>query len=159
MVNYSNGKIYKITGGGMTYYGSTTQPLNKRLAVHRNLNCSSKIIIETGKYDICLVEEFKCENKEQLHARERFYIENNECINKRIPSRTKKEYYEDNKEQIKEIKKKYYEDKKEQIKDQRKEYYEDNKKIRKEQMKEYYEKNKEKLKEKQKEYYEKNKLK
>ena len=37
----------------------------------------------------------------ELHKRERYYIENNECVNIRIPTRTKKEYQLENKEDIK----------------------------------------------------------
>ena len=36
MVNYQSAKIYKITGGGFTYIGSTTTSLSRRLAHHRN---------------------------------------------------------------------------------------------------------------------------
>ena len=36
VVNYQNGKVYKITGGGLTYIGSTTVPLSRRLAKHRD---------------------------------------------------------------------------------------------------------------------------
>jgi hypothetical protein len=39
----------------------------------------------------------------ELNARERWWIENNECVNKYIPTRTDKEYYEAHKEKIKEI--------------------------------------------------------
>jgi hypothetical protein len=48
-MGYENGKIYKITGGGMTYYGSTTQPLYKRFHQHKikNNGCLTKNIIET----------------------------------------------------------------------------------------------------------------
>ena len=42
--------------------------------------------------------------KEELFARERFYIENNNCLNKCIPGRSRKEarkqYYDNNKEKI-----------------------------------------------------------
>jgi hypothetical protein len=43
-----------------------------------------------------LVEKFPCESKDELHARERYYIENNECVNKYIPNRTNAEYRQDN---------------------------------------------------------------
>lgn len=102
MVNYGNGKIYKITGSNLIYYGSTTQPLNKRKDTHKSLylnrrNCISKIIIEKGNWEIVLVENYSCENKEQLFSRERWWIENNECINKIMPITTK----EEKKQQIK----------------------------------------------------------
>jgi hypothetical protein len=73
-----------------------------------------------------LVEDFPCERKEQLHARERFYIESNDCLNKRIPGRTKKEYYADNVEKFNEHNKKYNAENSEKIKEQCKQYSIDN---------------------------------
>lgn len=95
MPDYQKGKIYKILCNitGLTYYGSTTQALSVRMGGHRiKFNCSSKHIILGGDYDYSLVEDCPCENKEQLHRRERYYIENNECVNAQIPGRTDKEY-------------------------------------------------------------------
>ena len=46
-------------------------------------------IIETGDYDIVLVEEYPCSTKDELFKRERYYIENNTCINKHAPSMTR----------------------------------------------------------------------
>ena len=106
-MDYANGKIYKITGGGMTYYGSTTQPLYKRFHQHKKLNCSSKNIIETGEAIIVLVELFSCKSKEELFSRERWFIENNECVNKNIPTRTDKEYRIDNANKINERHRQY----------------------------------------------------
>jgi hypothetical protein len=114
MVNtefYKNAKIYKIVDNtnGNIYVGSTCKKLCQRIALHRasyknylngkyNFVTSFKII-ENGDYDIILLEEVKdCENKEQLNARERFYIESLDCVNKTIPGRTKKEYYQTFKE-------------------------------------------------------------
>ena len=59
MVNYADGKIYRIVCNttGLTYYGSTTQLLYKRLHEHKKLKCSSKIIIEGENYDIILVDD------------------------------------------------------------------------------------------------------
>ncbi|RZJ99362.1 MAG: hypothetical protein EOO43_26645 [Flavobacterium sp.] len=37
-----------------------------------------------------------------MKARERFHIENNECVNNYIPGRTKREYYEDYKDELNE---------------------------------------------------------
>jgi hypothetical protein len=84
-------------------------------------------IIEGDNYNIILVENFNCENKEQLRARERYYIENNECINKNIPSRTIKEYKEANKEKINKQSKDYYNINNDKIKNHQKEFYDANK--------------------------------
>ena len=152
MVNYQDAKIYKLVGGGLTYYGSTCNELRIRLYQHKsNINkCKSKQLFNTGdKVDIVLVEKYPCNDKLELHQRERYHIENNECINKVIPTRTDKQYYEDNKNKIKQ----YYESNKDKIKEKNKEYREDNK----DKIKEYFETNKDKIKEYLKEYYESNK--
>ena len=77
MPNYSNGKIYHIVCNltGEIYYGSTVQRISMRMGTHRkNKDCCSKQIIERGDYHYGLVEDYKCENKEQLLMRESFFI-------------------------------------------------------------------------------------
>ena len=129
MVNYNNGKIYKIVADngdeGDVYIGSTTkQRLCDRMCEHR---CHFKRWKEGkqeritscdifGKYgiencNIVLLELVNCNSKDELTARERFWIESTICVNKQIPTRTKKEYYETNKEKINEqriVQCKYY---------------------------------------------------
>lgn len=92
MVNYQEAKIYKLVGGGLTYYGSSCQDLYKRLYDHKHKyklgikTYSSYKLFETGdKVEIILVEKFPCKDREELLSRERFYIENNECVNIAIP--------------------------------------------------------------------------
>lgn len=116
------GKVYKIydNTNGNVYYGSTRQALSKRLQSHKtkykqHLNDPERHkgmtvfqILKNDNYTISLVEEFTCQNREQLHARERHFIENFNCVNKHIPLRTKKEYYVDNFEKIAEYKREYY---------------------------------------------------
>jgi hypothetical protein len=105
MPDYSKSKIYKLTSSNSNeiYIGSTTLNLSKRKAHHISdykgflLNkkpyiTSCKIIKLGGDIDICLLEEYPCDNKEQLHQRERYHIENNICVNKSIPSRPLNEY-------------------------------------------------------------------
>jgi len=112
-IDYSKSKIYRIVCNetGEQYFGSTTQSLVQRMCKHRHhTNKSASFhIIARGNYDIVLCEEFPCKNKEQLHARERKWIEENECVNKNIPSRTKeerqdymKEWGEKNRERLRE---------------------------------------------------------
>lgn len=160
---YSNGKIYKIwspSRDDLVYYGSTYQSLSQRMAIHRNdyrrfkegkfNNITSfKIFEECDDYRIELIENYPCSNKEELNAREGYYIRNNNCVNKVVPDRTLKQYYQDNKEKIKEEKKQYYQDHKEQAK----QYYEANKDKIDEKHKKYYQDNKEEVKEKRKKYY------
>jgi hypothetical protein len=178
MVNYQDAKIYKLVGSGLTYYGSTCNELYKRLYWHKkNLDCSSKILFKLGKVEIILVEKYPCNDKIELTARERYYIENNECVNKRIPNRTEeekkiyiKEYKEKNKDIIKKKNNKYYEENKDIINEKSKEYKRKNPDKRKEYNRKYYEKNKDKIKQYQEEnkhkikeynrkYYEEKKLK
>ena len=153
-MDYSKGKIYKITGGGKCYVGSTIQPLNIRFSKHK---CQKYIeeIKDCEDLAIELIEEYPCECKKDLFIRERYWIEKTECINKYIPTRTQKEYYQENKEKIKELKKKYREENKEKIKESKKEYNKINKERIKEYNKKYREENKEKIKELKKKYREK----
>jgi len=119
-MDYKNGKIYKMicNNTGLCYIGSTTQKLCKRKAVHKSsykrfMNGKGRYItsykvMENNDYEIVLVQEYPCDNKEQLHRMERFYIENTACVNKCIPTRTVKEYHEQNKTKISQQKKEYY---------------------------------------------------
>ena len=120
-VDYSQSKIYKICDNtnGAVYFGSTTQKLYERINDHKKSyrkflkgkrgNITSFEIIKNNDFNIILVENVLCCDKEQLQARERYYIENFECINKYIPGRTSKQYHEDNKERLKELSKQKYE--------------------------------------------------
>jgi hypothetical protein len=157
---YNTSKIYKIVDINYTktYYGSTTQKLSQRMALHRScykknkLATSANSIFDEFGVDNCkieLVEEVNCSNKDQLLRIEGKYIKENECVNKRIAGQTHKEYVENNKEKIKAIKKEYANKNKEKINAHQKEYAEKNK----DKLKEYYQNNKEK----RKEYYNINK--
>ena len=110
MSKYINGKIYKVISDNTEkiYIGSTIQPLWKRKSEHK-INCRRWLennykyitvndIIKLGDYDIVLIEDYPCERREQLHSRERFWIEKFKeiAVNKCIPCRTSKEYYYDN---------------------------------------------------------------
>ena len=116
MSDYSKGKIYKLVNDDFPndiYYGSTIQSLCSRLAQHkRDIKqkknpTTSKKLFEKGKVIIVLVENFPCKEKKELHKRERFYIENNTCLNKYIPCRTQAEHYLDNKDKYKGYYKKF----------------------------------------------------
>ncbi len=124
------GKIYKIVGYGLTYYGSTTESIKRRLARHQShylLHKEGKrtdritvfdIFDKGNEYTIELVEHFLCDNKKDLLDKENYYIYNNVCVNKCIPNRTieqlkerQREYNEKHKDQIKEASNKYAEKK------------------------------------------------
>ena len=104
MPNYANGKIYKIwsLSTDKIYVGSTVEPLSKRMTKHRHcykkykegkklLTTSSKIF-EHGDAKIELIEKCPCKCKEELVAREGYYIRALDCVNKRIEDRNWKEY-------------------------------------------------------------------
>lgn len=158
MVNYSNGKIYKIQkigGDSDIYIGSTTkQYLSQRLDTHRGhykayqankrgLTTSFNIFDKYGieNCEIVLLEACECKSKDELLKRERHYIENNKCVNKLLPGRTKKEYREST--QCDSI---YYQKNRERIKERVKQYADNNKEKIKEANKCYREKNNEKIK-------------
>lgn len=153
MPNYKNGKIYKVICSETQsfYIGSTTQPLSKRLCEHKTRfnNCLTKSFITPKIY---LVEDFSCERKEQLLMRERYHIENTDCVNLRLPLVTneeRKDYlknrYENNKEKILKQHQEYRENNKEKIKEDTKIYKNKNKEIIRIKNKIYEEKNKEKI--------------
>jgi hypothetical protein len=157
MPDYSKGKIYKLTtphNETLVYYGSTVLPLHKRKSHHKecylkkNAKITSKQIFELGVDDviITLVENVNCNSKEELHQRERHYIENNNCINKNIPLRTNIERYNDNKDIILEKNKNYYLQNKIKCDEYKKEHYEENKEHFKQYKKNWYQQNKERIK-------------
>ena len=132
--DYSNGRIYFIEPiceheDNEYYYGSTIQKLCKRMDKHRRdfkswkngkrrkimcFDLLEKYGIENCK--IYLVELYPCESREELESREGYYIRNNDCVNKYIPGRTRKEYRIDNKDKFKE----YYINNKDEINTKRK---------------------------------------
>ena len=109
---YKNGKIYTVrykNDDSLIYVGSTIQPLFKRWYEHKSKVNNEKInyflyqkIRETnvGNWYIELYEEFSCESKEQLNQREGEVIRELGTLNKCIPGRTQKEFYENNRNKI-----------------------------------------------------------
>lgn len=124
------GKIYKISGYGLNYYGSTTESIKRRLARHKahykdykDGKRTDKItvfqIFDLGDdYNIELIEHFICPDKKTLLDKENYYITNNECLNKCVPNRTP--------EQLKERQKKYNELHKDKIRETAKNWAEKN---------------------------------
>jgi hypothetical protein len=149
---YNKGKIYKIVDNtnGNIYIGSTCKTLSGRLSSHRGAYKSylktgkcylrSIDILKNGDYEIILIEEVNCENKDQLNKRERYYIDTLTCVNKNVPTRTNAEYVKDN-EELKVKRKLYYDANKENLVSKQKEYYLANI----ERNKEYRNKNKDKF--------------
>lgn len=162
---YHNGKIYKLISEqtDQIYIGSTIQKLSERRCQHikdykfysngtNNNYITSFEIVKHPDFQIVLIETVKCENKKELYARERHWIENSpECVNKIVPGRTHKEYLEDHKEEIK----KYNEDNK----DHHKKYLKDNKAKVQAYKTKHYQNNKDKIKARSKKSREENKAK
>ena len=142
MVNYQNGKIYKIINenNDIVYIGSTTQALSQRYQKHHHKSPNHKII---------LIENYPCNSKEELCKKEQQIIEQHTNLLNQVKAyRSEKDY--------KEYKKKYYEENKEHIKEHQKKYCEDNKKQKKSYDKKYHEENKTEILEKKKIYREEN---
>jgi hypothetical protein len=178
MVNYSNGKVYKIEpicehNDADVYFGSTTkQYLSQRMDQHRgDFNrkagmCSSKILFEKFGVENCvivLLEAVSATTNDELRAVEAKYILKSACVNKNIPLRTKKEWRADNAEKIKQYQienaekiKQYQVENAEKIKEYKKEYAIENAEKIKEYKREYAIENAEKIKEAPKEYAIKN---
>jgi hypothetical protein len=145
MPNYANSKIYKLVSFNLPelpYYGSTVQTLCKRKGEHVSDfkkfgfnvgGCTSRIVIAAGDYEIIWVEDFPCERKDQLKARERHYVENHVCVNKNVPGRTKEEWKQANPTYQKE----YYKANEAHVKAYQKEWQQANPMYKKE----YYKKN------------------
>ena len=111
MVNYQNGKVYKIEPicdheENEIYIGSTTKTyLSQRMDSHRSLfkrwkidkknyTTSFKLFEKYGieNCQILLLEIHPCNIKEELHSREGFYIRTLKCVNKVIVDRKREEY-------------------------------------------------------------------
>ena len=161
---YKNGKIYKLVCDAtpIVYYGSTIQSLATRLSHHNSGSntCCSKELFDAGNVSIVLVEEYPCNNRQELQSRERIYIEfmlnnfNHRVIcNERIPTRTKEEWYEDNKEYINEKNRKWHKDHPEQINKYKREYYQNNREFLNEKQKKYAKDNRESLNKKRSEKF------
>jgi group I intron endonuclease len=170
--DYSKSIIYKLCckNPNITeiYVGSTIN-FKKRKYDHKSV-CNNnsetnkkynlkvyKFIRDNGgfeNWDIIMLEEYSCENKKQLEKRERYYIELLKSnLNSEIPTQTKQEYYENNKDKIKE----YREENKDKITERKKQYYEDNIDKIKEYQKQYRLDNKDKKLEYNKQYTKENK--
>ena len=138
---YQNGKIYKITdiGYNKCYIGSTIENIKQRIARHRHNykehlkgkfnNVSSFKLFEEFGVENCkieLVESYPCNNKDELEAREGYYIRNTECVNKLNPDRTKedivkyqKEYRINNIDRLTSYNKQYREGHRDEISEKR----------------------------------------
>lgn len=117
MVNYNDTIIYKLCCKNPEikdiYVGHTCNFTRRK---HEHKKCCNnsnrkdytikvyKFIRDNGNWDnwdMIMIEQYPCQNKLEAERRERYWIETlNSTLNRQIPSRTKKEYYNDNKNNI-----------------------------------------------------------
>jgi group I intron endonuclease len=164
-MDYRKGKIYKIlnTLDDDCYVGSTTQTLSKRMTNHRKdmlsevkkdrLLYTKMRIHGADNFYIELIEDYPCENIEQLRQREGYYIRELGTLNRNVAGRTKQEWTTEHIDHKKELDKKRYMDNHESELAYRKEYRENNKEKLRELKKKHYEENKEEILQKQKDRY------
>ena len=154
MVKYNESIIYKLCCNDLNvtdiYIGSTTN-FNRRRG-HHKIVCNNeknkqfnrrlyKFIRDHGNWSnwsMLQIEQYEAKDKRDLETRERYWIETlNSSLNKNIPTRTKVEYYQNNKEVIAEYQAEY-----------QAEYRETNKEVILKNKAENYQKNKEVIAEK-----------
>lgn len=161
MVKYQDSKIYKIVLDDCdeVYVGSTTRALCARMAGHRanakttNASHVHRFINEYGwdKAHIILIENYPCQSKEELKKKEREWIEQIGTLNRRIPLRDWKEYYDIHKEEKRQYYKEWSERNHERLKAYSIEYRERNKDELYEKKKQYYLENADKINERRRE--------
>ena len=137
MPDYQLSKIYKLVSNKTTdiYIGSCLMRLSTRLSTHKhnsNTCASKKLFTNDAIITIVLLENYPCNTKNELKARELHYITTNNCININKPfvcdipygdgKAYSKEYYQANKNQISAFQKEYRQANKERIKSKAKEY-------------------------------------
>lgn len=164
MPNYKNGKVYKLVNNKSKeiYVGSTTVGLVNRKANHTTaMKCQNypvyqhfKSFGEGFEFKIELLEDCPCDNKEQLKAKERYWIDKlKPSLNKQLPLRTKQEHLNDNIEHHKSMCQKNYNKNKEAVLEKRKQHYEANKERIKEATRAYRQNNAEIVRERDRERY------
>jgi hypothetical protein len=139
-MDYSKTIIYKIVCNDLNitecYVGHTTNFIKRKWKHQYSCNTEThnaynlkiyQFIRANGGWDnwsMIEIEKYPCNDINEATARERHWYEQlNSKLNTCCPGRTKKEYCETNKEQIKE----YYETNKEQLLEKAKQYRETNK--------------------------------
>jgi len=132
-IDYSKTIIYKIACNDLTiqdcYVGSTTE-FTKRKYKHK-YSCNTeghhthnyevyKIIRLNGGWDnwsMIEIEKYSCNDGNEARSRERHWYEIlNAKLNTQVPSQSKNQYYQNNKEYFSELSKNRYETNKEKIK-------------------------------------------
>jgi hypothetical protein len=146
-------KNLRVRKGQHKYDCNTENNKNNKMKVYQFIRNNGGF----DNWDIVQLERFEFNTKYELHARERHFIELlKPSLNKQKPTRTKKEWNQENKEEIKENVKQYYEKNKKEILEYHKNYNKENKeKIKQYNNKKYCE-NKDEIRDRQRIYREKN---
>jgi group I intron endonuclease len=108
---YSRGKIYKLVNDidDECYVGSTCDTLAKRKGGHKVMarkKPNQRVYAHLNQVGwanvkIVLIENYACNNVEELNARERFWFDElKPSLNKQVPSRSVQEWREANKHYI-----------------------------------------------------------
>jgi hypothetical protein len=159
---YKRGKIYTIRcrdDNSSIYVGSTIDKLAKRMARHRkDKKCSLYQIVDDDwdNWYIELYEDYPCDNKEQLRKREGEVIREIATINSNIAGRSRKDYYEEFRDERLEKDKQRYQNNRDKILEHNKQYYQENRDMLIEYQKQYRQNNRDNILEKKKQYYENN---
>lgn len=162
-IDYSKTLMYKIVCNDINvtdmYVGHTTD-FTRRKSEHKSVcnNPNSKyhnynvyqFIRANGGWDnweIVLIEYYPCNDSLEATQRERYWKEElGANLNTQTPSRTRKQYYQENKELIWKQQKQYNQANKEAIAKMQKQYCENHKDKKSEYDKQYRQLNKEKIK-------------
>ena len=172
--NYDKTYFYKLCCKDLNitdiYIGHTIY-FNTRMNQHKTSCCNEQgpfynryvyqYIRDHGHWEnwsMIVIEKRKCDDVLDAKKKEREYIESmGSTLNKAIPTRTLKEYYESNKDKLKKQDKEYYETNKDKINERKRQYHHDTRAYRLEKQRQYQINNKDKIKERKRNYYENNK--
>ena len=162
-VDYSKTCIYKLVhkddvDNENIYIGSTTNFIQRKWDHATCCNRPNQHCYNTPKYQyiranggwkewvMVEIEKYPCNDKKEAESRERYWIELLKSnLNKNLPIRTHKEYYETNREILLDKMKIYRDKNQEQLLEQKKEYYQNNRDKIIEYRKQYHIDNKEKI--------------
>lgn len=163
MPNYNNSVIYKLLKKDdfdnlNIYIGSSCNFRNRKCRHKFNTNSEKSknyymdlytYIRNNGGFDewtMIQIENFKCNTKKELEARERYWVELlKPKLNSRVPNRTLNECRLDNIERYKKKEREYYEKNKKEINEKGKIYRENNKEKIAEREKKWRENNREEI--------------
>lgn len=166
----ATGRVYKMIsdsdGVSEFYVGSTIVPLYMRFHLHKSIAKTKphikvyKYFNEAGWQGVQLIQlaEYPDITRTELAVKEREWVQQlRPSLNVRVPSRTRQEWYVDNRERILQEHKEYYRANREHAKERQRKWYNANKERMVAYCKQYYVDNKEKMTEYNRQYRNKKK--